>query len=159
MHSAAFFAAAVSDIGVEALKHRFKLGFNVAQGKPFFVQLVAAGLQNKEIAQRLGLSLATVRNHVHNSLEKLDAVKKHFMSVLADARKELLAKYPDPQQMKAAAGLDRYRKAYEAAVSKLNSPTRAKAASAVILDQAEAAIDVDKLSDHVLVERILADRT
>ena len=32
-------------------------------------------------------------------------------------------------------------------------------ASAVILDQAEAAIDVDKLSDHVMVERILADRT
>ena len=32
-------------------------------------------------------------------------------------------------------------------------------ASAVILDQAEAAIDVDKLSDHVLVERILAGRT
>ena len=31
-------------------------------------------------------------------------------------------------------------------------------ASAVILDQAEAAIDVDKLSDHVLVEQILAAR-
>ena len=31
-------------------------------------------------------------------------------------------------------------------------------ARAVVLDQAEAAIDVDKLSDHVLVERILADR-
>ncbi len=32
-------------------------------------------------------------------------------------------------------------------------------ACAVILDQAEAAIDVDKLSDHVLVERILEDRS
>ncbi len=32
-------------------------------------------------------------------------------------------------------------------------------ASAVILDQAEAAIDVDKLSDHALVQRILADRS
>ena len=31
-------------------------------------------------------------------------------------------------------------------------------AKAVILDQAEAAIDVDKPSDHALVERILADR-
>jgi DNA-binding CsgD family transcriptional regulator len=33
--------------------------------------LVAAGLQNKEVAQKLGLSLATVRNHVHNILAKL----------------------------------------------------------------------------------------
>lgn len=32
---------------------------------------IALGLQNKEIAQALGLSPATVRNHVHNVLEKL----------------------------------------------------------------------------------------
>lgn len=32
---------------------------------------VAAGLQNKEIALEAGISLATVRNHVHNLLEKL----------------------------------------------------------------------------------------
>jgi DNA-binding CsgD family transcriptional regulator len=37
---------------------------------------VAAGLQNKEIAQKLGISLATVRNHVHNILEKLDVHSK-----------------------------------------------------------------------------------
>ena len=36
------------------------------------LRLVAAGLQNKEIAQKLGISLATVRNHVHNILEKLE---------------------------------------------------------------------------------------
>ena len=35
------------------------------------LQWVAGGLQNKEIAQKLDLSLATVRNHVHNVLEKL----------------------------------------------------------------------------------------
>lgn len=33
--------------------------------------LVAVGLQNKEIAEKLGVSLATIRNHVHNILEKL----------------------------------------------------------------------------------------
>ena len=33
---------------------------------------MAAGLQNKEIAQKLDLSLATVRNHIHNTLEKLE---------------------------------------------------------------------------------------
>jgi DNA-binding CsgD family transcriptional regulator len=32
---------------------------------------IALGLQNKEIADGLGLSPATVRNHVHNVLEKL----------------------------------------------------------------------------------------
>ena len=37
---------------------------------------MAAGLQNKEIAQRLGLSLATVRNHIHNTLEKLEVHSK-----------------------------------------------------------------------------------
>jgi DNA-binding CsgD family transcriptional regulator len=37
---------------------------------------VAAGLQNKEVAQRLGISLATVRNHIHNILEKLEVHSK-----------------------------------------------------------------------------------
>jgi DNA-binding CsgD family transcriptional regulator len=47
------------------------------------MELVAAGLQNKEIAAKLGLSLATVRNHVHNSLEKLDLHSKLEMVSLA----------------------------------------------------------------------------
>jgi len=47
------------------------------------LQLVAAGLQNKEVAQELGLSLATVRNHVHNSLVKLDVHSKLEMISLA----------------------------------------------------------------------------
>jgi DNA-binding NarL/FixJ family response regulator len=33
--------------------------------------LIAQGLSNKEIAVRLGIELATVKNHVHNLLEKL----------------------------------------------------------------------------------------
>jgi DNA-binding CsgD family transcriptional regulator len=37
---------------------------------------VAAGLQNKEVAQKLRLSVATVRNHVHNILEKLGVHSK-----------------------------------------------------------------------------------
>jgi DNA-binding NarL/FixJ family response regulator len=35
--------------------------------------LLAEGLRNKEIARRLGLRLATVKNHVHNVLKKLGA--------------------------------------------------------------------------------------
>lgn len=37
---------------------------------------VAAGLQNKEVAQKLDLSVATVRNHIHNMLEKLGVHSK-----------------------------------------------------------------------------------
>lgn len=37
---------------------------------------IARGLQNKEIAVALGISLATVRNHVHAILEKLDVHSK-----------------------------------------------------------------------------------
>jgi len=40
------------------------------------LESIARGLQNKEIAQELGISLATVRNHVHNILEKLDVHSK-----------------------------------------------------------------------------------
>ncbi len=40
------------------------------------LQCVAAGLQNKEVAQELGISLATARNHIHNILEKLEVHSK-----------------------------------------------------------------------------------
>jgi DNA-binding NarL/FixJ family response regulator len=43
---------------------------------PEVMGLVAAGLQNKEVAQKLGISPATVRNHVHNILEKLEVHSK-----------------------------------------------------------------------------------
>lgn len=37
---------------------------------------VAAGLQNKDVAQKLDLSVATVRNHIHNILGKLGVHSK-----------------------------------------------------------------------------------
>ncbi len=40
------------------------------------LHLVAAGLPNKQVARKLGLSLATVRNHVHNILVKLGVHSK-----------------------------------------------------------------------------------
>jgi two-component system nitrate/nitrite response regulator NarL len=40
------------------------------------VQLIAESLSNKEIAARLGIEVATVKNHVHNILEKLDVNRR-----------------------------------------------------------------------------------
>lgn len=40
------------------------------------VQLIAEGLSNKEIARRLYIELATVKNHVHNILEKLQVNRR-----------------------------------------------------------------------------------
>jgi DNA-binding NarL/FixJ family response regulator len=40
------------------------------------VELIAEGLSNKEIAQRLSIEVATVKNHVHNILEKLDVTRR-----------------------------------------------------------------------------------
>lgn len=37
------------------------------------LELICGGLTNKQIAQRLSIELATVKNHVHHILEKLDA--------------------------------------------------------------------------------------
>jgi DNA-binding CsgD family transcriptional regulator len=40
------------------------------------LQCVANGLQNKEVAQKLEIGLATARNHIHNILEKLEVHSK-----------------------------------------------------------------------------------
>jgi len=65
--------------------------------------------------------------------EMMEAVERHFESVLADARKEFNALYPDPINLKAQANLDRFKSAYEAALSKVTAPTRAKVVEAVAL--------------------------
>lgn len=40
------------------------------------LELVAAGLSNKEIGAKLGIRLATVKNHVHNILDKLGVSRR-----------------------------------------------------------------------------------
>jgi len=40
------------------------------------LELIDAGLANKDIARRLHIELATVKNHVHHILEKLGASRR-----------------------------------------------------------------------------------
>jgi DNA-binding NarL/FixJ family response regulator len=57
---------------------------------------VAAGLQNKEVAHNLGLSLSTVRNHVHNILVKLHVHSK-LEAVSLSFRKGWIPEEVDPE--------------------------------------------------------------
>jgi len=57
---------------------------------------LADGLQNKEIARELGISLATVRNHVHNMLEKLEVHSKLEAVSLAFRQGWVSARSPEP---------------------------------------------------------------
>jgi DNA-binding NarL/FixJ family response regulator len=41
------------------------------------VALIDAGLSNKQIAARLSIELSTVKNHVHNILDKLDVTRRN----------------------------------------------------------------------------------
>src|ERR1043165_3834412 len=58
------------------------------------LQLISDGLSNNQIAQRLMLSLYTVKNHVHNILEKLETHSRNEAILLA-ARQGLLSR-PQP---------------------------------------------------------------
>ena len=46
-------------------------GVNLTGREREIVALIDGGLSNKEIAQRLNIEVATVKNHVHNILDKL----------------------------------------------------------------------------------------
>lgn len=50
--------------------------FNITGREREIAVLIDSGLSNKEIAQRLNLEVATVKNHVHNILEKLNVTTR-----------------------------------------------------------------------------------
>ena len=51
------------------------------------VRLLGEGLSNKQIARRLSVSLYTVKNHVHNILDKLQVQSRHEAADLAHRRR------------------------------------------------------------------------
>jgi two-component system nitrate/nitrite response regulator NarL len=50
------------------------------------IELIDRGLSNKEIARRLGIEVATVKNHVHNILEKLQVHRRSEAAAWARGR-------------------------------------------------------------------------
>jgi len=70
---------------------------------------VAAGLQNKEVASKLGISVATVRNHVHSLLEKLEVHSKLEAASLAFRKGWVSGRRADPTDSNQAARLSRRR--------------------------------------------------
>lgn len=69
-----------------------KLGSDLSPREIEILGLIASGLVNKQIAQRLGLSLNTVRNHAQNILYKLQAHSK--LEAVATAVREGIIGYP-----------------------------------------------------------------
>jgi DNA-binding NarL/FixJ family response regulator len=55
------------------------------------LELIDAGLSNKEIASRLGIGVATVKNHVHNVIEKLGGRNRPHAAALARASTQAAA--------------------------------------------------------------------
>jgi DNA-binding NarL/FixJ family response regulator len=61
--------------------------------------MIAEGLSNKEIAQRLIISTFTVKSHVHNILEKLGLHRR--MHIMLKCRSEELNRVPDDRRGRA----------------------------------------------------------
>ncbi len=69
-----------------------RLGVDLTDREVEVLRLVSSGLVNKQIAQRLGLSLNTIRNYVQAILYKLEAHSK--LEAVATAVRQGLLAYP-----------------------------------------------------------------
>lgn len=52
-------------------------GVSLTRREAEIVRLIEEGLSNKEIAIRLNIGVSTVKNHVHNILDKLQLHNRH----------------------------------------------------------------------------------
>lgn len=71
----------MSGSGVKRTGHA--VGSELTKREREVLGLVAEGLSNRAIADRLVVSLHTVRNHVQSALTKLDAHSKHEAALVA----------------------------------------------------------------------------
>jgi DNA-binding NarL/FixJ family response regulator len=70
-HVAAMVFARITELSQERSLRARLLETTLTPREKSILELIALGLGNKEIAQRLHISLYTVKNHVHNILDKL----------------------------------------------------------------------------------------
>ncbi len=92
---------------------------NLTPREQEILEFIALGLGNKEIAQQLHISIFTVKNHVHNLLEKLqlcyrrEAIRFAYENGLVEnhpiggGRAMALAAKPDGQPMRERAALNK----------------------------------------------------
>ena len=86
-----------------------RLGMSLTVREREVVELIDRGLSNKEIARRLGRSLPTVKQHVHNILEKLQVHRRGEAAARARGwiqRKAALLGMGERQEGGSAAHLD-----------------------------------------------------
>ncbi|MEO5840543.1 MAG: response regulator transcription factor [Acidimicrobiales bacterium] len=76
----------------ETLPSQGGVGAGLTTRERQILGLIAAGLSNKQIAQHLGVTLNTVRNHVRNTLAKLGVHSR--LQAVATAMQEGLVTYP-----------------------------------------------------------------
>lgn len=88
----ALFEALADGVGVNSLLARGACELTPRELQT--VKLLAEGLENKEIAARLNLSLGTVKNHVHHILQKAHARHR------SDLMKAASRSGPNPQDAK-----------------------------------------------------------
>jgi two-component system nitrate/nitrite response regulator NarL len=68
--AASIFSEIIGD-AVRRRNHMLSASVRMTKREREVIELIAEGLSNKEIAQRLNLATHTVKSHVHNILEKL----------------------------------------------------------------------------------------
>lgn len=62
----------IMDFGINEMSHENLIqSVGMTRREKEVIELIAEGLTNKEIAQKLNLSIYTVKSHVHNILEKM----------------------------------------------------------------------------------------
>jgi len=94
-HVASLAFARVSELSRQTRKANNQASLLTPREKGI-LELIATGLGNKEIARQLNISLFTVKNHVHNILEKLHV--KYRREAIIYAYKSGLLKQPWPYQ-------------------------------------------------------------
>lgn len=81
--------ALIRRVGVLAAEHReIRLSTRLTPREMEILGLVGRELSNREIARLLSITVATVKNHVHNILERLDVSTRAEASAWADTRPE-----------------------------------------------------------------------